>query len=159
MELQPLVQPLTSETVSWGEGGHHRQKNTEFYPICKNLVLTTESVSQVLYFAQIASAVGAKGLSFWRLANRNFYDDGNSGPNVDVSMNVFYVLAVVEGGLFLLEKGYLEYRIKHQTLLDEVCEHDYIGSKNLIIVKHFFYHVYAELLKESVFAMLDMNLV
>ncbi|CAM6094973.1 unnamed protein product [Calypogeia fissa] len=141
-------------------------------------LLTTKLVSRVLYYAQIASASLSIGLSLWRLIDQHYYDptedptesnpspaptesNSSASPNLNliVSMDVFYVLAVLEAGLFLLEKIYWEYVIRVEKILDKVCEEDYVGKDNSALVEDFFYDVYDGCLKGSVFDGLDMDLV
>ncbi|CAM6088457.1 unnamed protein product [Calypogeia fissa] len=126
-------------------------------------LLTTKLVSRVLYYAQIASASLSIGLSLWRLIDQHYYDPTESNPtappNLIVSMDVFYVLAVLAAGLFLLEKVYWEYVIRVEKILAKVCLEDYVGKDNSALVEQFFYDVYDECLKGSVFDGLDMDLV
>ncbi|BBN17749.1 hypothetical protein MPTK1_7g16730 [Marchantia polymorpha subsp. ruderalis] len=136
--------------------------SVQLLPYTHHLV-TSKLVSRLLYAVQLLSAIMSIGLAIWRLRNQDFfYNPGNAQsppPNIKVSMNVFYILSVVEAGLFLLERIYWEYRIRVTQLLQKVNADADLGPDNLLTVKQFFYDVYSQCLKGSVFDGLEMDLV
>ncbi|KAG6542472.1 hypothetical protein Mapa_016162 [Marchantia paleacea] len=136
--------------------------SVQLLPYTHHLV-TSKLVSRLLYAVQLLSAVMSIGLAIWRLWNQDFfYNPGNAQtppPNIKVSMNVFYILSVVEAGMFLLERVYWEYRIRVTELLQKVNADAELGPENLVTVKQFFYDVYSQCLKGSVFDGLEMDLV
>ncbi|KAL3694601.1 hypothetical protein R1sor_008252 [Riccia sorocarpa] len=125
-------------------------------------LMTTKLVSRLLYAVQLQSAMMSIGLAIWRLKSQDFfYNEGDQQkpPNIMVSMNVFYILSVVEAGMFLVEKGYWEYKIRVKELLQSVTKDAELRPENLVAVKQFFYDVYSQCLRGSVFDGLEMDLV
>ncbi|KAL3680215.1 hypothetical protein R1sor_023171 [Riccia sorocarpa] len=124
---------------------------------------TTKLVSRLLYAVQLLSAMMSIALAIWRLQQQDFFYNPNGNqqkpPNITVSMNVFYILSVVEAGMFLAEKSYWEYKIRVKELLQSVNKEAELGPENLVTVKQFFYDVYSQCLRGSVFDGLEMDLV
>ncbi|KAL2613174.1 hypothetical protein R1flu_024866 [Riccia fluitans] len=127
-------------------------------------VVTTQLVSRLLYAVQILSAIMSIGLPIWRLRQQDYFHQqdsagGSKPPNIMVSMNVFYIMSMVEAGMFLIEKFFWEYGIRVSKLLQTVNTEAELGSENLGTIKQFFYEVYSQCLKGSIFDGLEMDLV
>ncbi|BFI27612.1 hypothetical protein MPTK2_2g11750 [Marchantia polymorpha subsp. ruderalis] len=123
----------------------------------------TKLISRLLYVVQLISAIGAIGMASWRLRiHHYFYNPGNSQPmppNLTLSMTMFYVLAVAQASLFLVERFLWEYQMRVAKILNNVNSEAGLGDENLQTVKMFFYQVYSRCLKGSVFDGLHMDLV
>ncbi|KAH9322445.1 hypothetical protein KI387_017084 [Taxus chinensis] len=120
----------------------------------------SENVGRLLFWLQLLSASTCVGLSVWRLAGQNYgVDSGSDITNRKSALNVFYGLSATEALLFLVEKGYWQWKVRGQKLLDEVNEEYGFDSGEVATVRRFFYDAYSRCVNGSVFDVLKMDLV
>ncbi|EPS65785.1 hypothetical protein M569_08988, partial [Genlisea aurea] len=146
--------------------GMHRRRTlssseVSFCPGAKWLTLS-KNVSNVLYWIQLFSASACLILSTIKLARRDFgsYSRGELDKrNRNFALMVFYILAVAEALLFLMEKAYWEWNFSVERLLETAAEECELEDYGIVSVRRFFYDAYSKCIDGSVFDGLKMDMV
>ncbi|KAK4758473.1 hypothetical protein SAY87_019774 [Trapa incisa] len=151
-----------------------RKWTTSDVPILPSawVVSISRSVSRVLHWLQIMSALTCVGLALLRIAKPN---DGrtDAGPhkdekNKESALTVFYILALSEALVFLLEKAYWEWSVRYCKLFKNVNEKCKFNASDSITecslessdsIKWFFYESYSRCINGSIFDGLEMDMV
>jgi hypothetical protein len=108
---------------------------------------SAKTVSRLLRYLQILSALLSVAVSVWRLCALPSFHPLRPSPNVKLSLYLFYSMSFMEGSIFLLEKIYWNYKITYGKLLENVrscltgglTEEEHQDHTN--ILENFFYEV------------------
>jgi hypothetical protein len=108
---------------------------------------SAKTVSRLLCYLQILSALLSVAVSVWRLCALPSFHPLHPSPNVKLSLYLFYSMSFVEASIFLLEKIYWNYKITYGKLLENVrncitgglTEEEHQDHTN--ILETFFYEV------------------
>ncbi|KAK3016175.1 hypothetical protein RJ639_007015 [Escallonia herrerae] len=122
--------------------------------ITRERVISTKTgmFSLVLYWFQPASSTTCVILSSMKLIKHICDDVGDANErNQQLALNIFFSLALGEALLFLLEKAFSEWMIKHRKLLEEVNRECHLDPLSIIYVRRFFYDTYPAFVNESIF--------
>ncbi|XP_010921955.1 uncharacterized protein [Elaeis guineensis] len=125
-------------------------------------VFLSRNVSRLLYWLQLLSASSCVLLSLMRLIEQDYgvvHDGDTDKKNRRSALNIFYGLALAEALLFLAERAYLEWKISHRRLLDQVSMECHLGAYGMVSIKRFFYDAYSKCLNGSIFDGLRMDLI
>ncbi|KAL3680521.1 hypothetical protein R1sor_023477 [Riccia sorocarpa] len=143
-----------------------RTWNTQVVPMIPcgfHSIVSTTGISSLFYWTQLASAIICLILSGWRVSKQDYNPSGTppdqTPVNLYLSVNIFYALALTEATLFLVERGYWEWKLSVHNILAEVSERCGLGGDNQELTKQFFYEVYSKCIDGSVFDGLDMDFV
>ncbi|CAM6021868.1 unnamed protein product [Sphagnum balticum] len=129
---------------------------------------SARTVSLLMSYLQICSALLSVGISLWRLSTLQEFHA--TAANVKLSLYTFYSMSCLEASIFLTERSYWYYKISWGKLLEDVKakaglqeeendeQHQQQDHHSEFLVT-FFYEVYAKCLRGSVFDGLDMDLV
>ncbi|CAK9228390.1 unnamed protein product [Sphagnum troendelagicum] len=129
---------------------------------------SAQTVSLLMTYLQICSALLSVGISLWRLSTLQEFQD--TAANVKLSLYTFYSMSCLEASIFLAERSYWYYKITWGKLLKdvkakvglqegEIDENHQQQDRHSEFLVTFFYEVYAKCLRGSVFDGLDMDLV
>ncbi|CAK9877803.1 unnamed protein product [Sphagnum jensenii] len=129
---------------------------------------SAQTVSLLMTYLQICSALLSVGISLWRLSTLQEFQD--TAANVKLSLYTFYSMSCLEASIFLAERSYWYYKISWGKLLEDVkakagLQEEENDEKHQQQDRHseflvtFFYEVYTKCLRGSVFDGLDMDLV
>jgi hypothetical protein len=79
---------------------------------------SAQTVSLLMTYLQICSALLSVGISLWRLSTLQEFQD--TEPNVKLSLYTFYSMSCLEASIFLAERSYWYYKISWGKLLEDV---------------------------------------
>jgi hypothetical protein len=79
---------------------------------------SAQTVSLLMTYLQICSALLSVGISLWRLSTLQEFDA--TAANVKLSLYTFYSMSCLEASIFLAERSYWYYKISWGKLLEEV---------------------------------------
>ncbi|XP_024520580.1 uncharacterized protein LOC9660588 [Selaginella moellendorffii] len=120
---------------------------------------TANRISALLYVMQLASALVCVGLSVTRLSTAELSGISTKNKNQDYALGIFYSLVLAEALIFLAERAYWEFQVGYKGLVSRVTRECRLGTDQIDNVKRFYYEVYSDCLKGSVFDGLGMDLV
>ncbi|CAM6047969.1 unnamed protein product, partial [Sphagnum compactum] len=129
---------------------------------------SAQTVSLLMTYSQICSALLSVGISLWRLSTLQEFQA--TAANVKLSLYTFYSMSCLEASIFLAERSYWYYKISWGKLLEDVKakaglqeeendEQHHQQEHHCEFLVTFFYEVYSKCLRGSVFDGLDMDLV
>jgi hypothetical protein len=108
---------------------------------------SAKTVSRLLRYLQILSALLSVAVSVWRLCALPSFHPLHPSPNVKLSLYLFYSMSFVEASIFLLERIYWSYKITYRKLLENVrncvvgCLTEEEHQDHANILEAFFYEV------------------
>ncbi|KAH7280389.1 hypothetical protein KP509_37G065100 [Ceratopteris richardii] len=158
---QPMQQSY-GEDLHTGDRQLTRTWSVSKVPLFPRLErILTAKISRLLYWMQLFAACIAVALSVYRLRTHDFTRDSevDSVKNHSSALFIFYSLATFEALVFLLERSYWQYQITIRKILVRVNEMCGLSIQDLRTTKHFFYDVYSQCLRESIFEGLKMDMV
>jgi hypothetical protein len=79
---------------------------------------SAQTVSLLMTYLQICSALLSVGISLWRLSTLQEFQD--TAANVKLSLYTFYSMSCLEASIFLAEQSYWHYKISWGKLLEDV---------------------------------------
>jgi hypothetical protein len=79
---------------------------------------SAQTVSLLMTYMQICSALLSVGISLWRLSTLQEFDSNTA--NVKLSLYTFYSMSCLEASIFLAERSYWYYKISWGKLLENV---------------------------------------
>ncbi|KAK4758474.1 hypothetical protein SAY87_019775 [Trapa incisa] len=136
------------------------------------VVSISRSVSRVLHWLQILSALTCVALSLLRMVKHDYgrpdEGPGKNDKNEKSALTVFYILALSDALVFLLEKAYWEWEVLHCKLLKKVSEKCKLEVSDSIkewrleasdSIQCFFYELYSRCVNGSIFDGLEMDMV
>uniref|UniRef100_J3MNK8 DUF4220 domain-containing protein n=1 Tax=Oryza brachyantha TaxID=4533 RepID=J3MNK8_ORYBR len=109
-------------------------------------LVEARNVSYVLYWLQLLSASACVALSLLRLAELRFSGApaaGGGNHNAYYALMLFYVLALSEAVIFLVERAYWEWVLSYRRLIETVSGECDLGDAGAVPIKRFFYRAFS----------------
>lgn len=109
-------------------------------------IASARGMATITYIGELISASLCFVLSIWRLIVHEFLDKdasvtSNVQKNILRSLYAFYVMALLEAFIFLVEKTYWEYKISYEDLFTKVDKKAGLKGKCIDTIRSFFYKV------------------
>lgn len=104
---------------------------------------------------QIFGAATRVVLSLMRLEEQDFGEEAQN--NQKFVLVVFYILALAEALIFLLEMGYWTWKIQHEKLFMQVIKELEFGPLCIVFLRLFFFDAYSKCISGSIFDELTMD--
>lgn len=126
------------------------------------VLFVSRNISRVLHWLQLLSALTCVVLSLMRLMKHDYgriHGADMDEKNKKSALTVFYILALLEALVFLLEKAYWEWEVLRCKLLENVNKECKLRACDLASIKCFFYESYSRCINGSIFDGLDMDMV
>ncbi|BAF22388.1 uncharacterized protein [Oryza sativa Japonica Group] len=124
-------------------------------------LVEARNVSYVLYWLQLLSASACVALSLLRLATLRFAGDNGGGGNKNAyyALMLFYVLALSEAVIFLVERAYWEWVLSYRRLVEAVSGECDLGDAGVVPIKRFFYRAFSRSVEGGILDATRMDLV
>ncbi|XP_031499572.1 uncharacterized protein LOC116263896 [Nymphaea colorata] len=123
-------------------------------------VFLSKNISKLLYWFQLAAAIACALLSLLRLCKQDYGNpDTPEAQNRASALNIFYSLALAEALVFLIEKGYWEWKVSITKFLEQVNEQCGFDECGIAWIRRFFYNAYSKSMEGSIFDGLKMDLL
>ncbi|CAN6452805.1 unnamed protein product [Victoria cruziana] len=141
---------------------NHRTWPTSEVPLLPyaGWVFVSKNISRLLYWFQLAAAVACVVLSLLRLYGQDYGDPHTpEAQNRASALNIFYSLALAEALVFLIEKGYWEWKVSIRKFLEQVNQQCGFDDCGIAWIRRFFYDAYSKSVEGSIFDGLKMDLL
>lgn len=159
LDLQEQPMHLPADTVAGGADEDPPRKASPIHLLpLGGWLVEARNVSYVLYWLQLLSASACVALSLLRLTELRFAG-GNSNTNAYYALMLFYVLALSEAVIFLVERAYWEWVLSYQRLVEKVSGECDLGENGAVPIKRFFYRAFSRSVEGSVLDGMRMDLV
>uniref|UniRef100_A0A0E0ANK0 DUF4220 domain-containing protein n=1 Tax=Oryza glumipatula TaxID=40148 RepID=A0A0E0ANK0_9ORYZ len=128
-------------------------------------LVEARNVSYVLYWLQLLSASACVALSLLRLSTLRFAGDNGGGgggggnKNAYYALMLFYVLALSEAVIFLVERAYWEWVLSYRRLVEAVSGECDLGDAGVVPIKRFFYRAFSRSVEGGILDATRMDLV
>ncbi|KAF0906433.1 hypothetical protein E2562_011431 [Oryza meyeriana var. granulata] len=126
-------------------------------------LVEARNVSYALYWLQLLSASACVALSLLRLAELRFSGAPAGGDarnkNAYYALMLFYVLALSEAVIFLVERAYWEWVLSYRRLVETVSGECDLGDAGAVPIKRFFYRAFSRSVEGGILDGTRMDLV
>ncbi|KAL5198378.1 hypothetical protein ABZP36_001890 [Zizania latifolia] len=160
LQEQPMNLPDADARGDEGPPPHKTSSPIHLLPLGGWLV-EARNVSYVLYWLQLLSASACVVLSLLRLAELPFARErpGRGNNNTYFALMLFYVLALSEAVIFLVERAYWEWVLTYRRLVETVSSECDLGEAGAVAIKRFFYRAFSRSVEGGVLDGTRMDLV
>ncbi|KAG8079428.1 hypothetical protein GUJ93_ZPchr0007g3899 [Zizania palustris] len=161
LQEQPMNLPDADARGDEGPPPHKASSPIHLLPLGGWLV-EARNVSYVLYWLQLLSASACVALSLLRLFELRFAGErrpGRGNNNTYFALMLFYVLALSEAVIFLVERAYWEWVLTYRRLVETVSSECDLGEAGAVAIKRFFYRAFSRSVEGGVLDGTRMDLV